>query len=268
MRKIRRAVTVVAIGTSVAMGVVLPAIPAAVAAPSQPTLKIVASGLNSPKHLLWTRNGVYVAESGTGGTDCITAPSVEGQGTTQYCVGDTASVDLVSRRGVKHVLTGLPSVIEKDSMTATGPAAVALNHDSLVVLYQDSLVQADGSTALPAPFSGVGGKALLASRAHNTWTPAVDFAAYAAAHPQDAATLGGLGETVYDSDPYDITRYKDGYAVVDAAANSLLYVDKQGTRDAPRAVPDRSANRSGRRARTGSRDGSGAGSSHVSRSRA
>ena len=230
MRKIRKAVTIVAIGGSFAIGVALPVVPAAAEpTPGHPTLKVVASGLNSPKHLLWSRDGVYVAESGTGGTNCITGPSIEGQGTTQYCVGDTASVDLVNRFGVKHVLTGLPSVVEQDSMTATGPAAVALNGDSLAVLYQDALVQADGSTPLPAPFSGTGGKLLLASRAHNTWTPAVDFAAYAAAHPQDAATVGGLGETVYDSDPYDITRYKDGYAVVDAAANSLLYVDKQGT---------------------------------------
>jgi hypothetical protein len=37
-----------------------------------------------------------------------------------------------------------------------------------------------------------------------------------------------LGETTFDSDPYDVTPYKDGFAVADAAANSLLYVSESG----------------------------------------
>lgn len=226
MRRARTAVTVVAMGGSVALGVIVPAAPA-LANNNHLSVRVVASGLNSPKHLTWGPGGVYVVESGTGGTHCVTGPATEGQGDTQYCVGDTAAVDVITNHGVRHLLTGLPSVVEQDSMTATGPSAVTFFHGALAVLYQDELVGPTGATALPAPFAKAAGRGLLAlpGRSHDYWVPVVDFARFAATHPQDAATLGGLGETVYDSDPYDATPYKDGFAVVDAAANSLLYVD-------------------------------------------
>jgi glucose/arabinose dehydrogenase len=226
MRRISRAAAVVAMGASVTLGVVVPAAPA-VAKSSQPTVHVAASGLNSPKHLTWGPGGVYVVESGTGGSNCVSGPSTEGPGITQYCVGTTAAVDVITRHGVRSVLTGLPSVVDQSSMTASGPSAVTFYRGALAVLYQDLLVGPDGATALPAPFANVAGRGLLAlpKRSHDTWIPVVDFARFAATHPQDPATLGGLGETVYDSDPYDVTPYKDGFAVVDAAANSLLYVD-------------------------------------------
>lgn len=226
MRRIRKAVTVVAVGTSVTLGLIVPAGPA-LAKASQPSVRVVASGLNSPKQLTWGPGGVLVAESGTGGSDCISGPSVEGEGTTQYCVGSTGAVDLITSHGVRPLLTGLPSVVEQDSMTATGPVDATFFHGVLAVLYQDALVGPDGTTALPAPFDRAAGRGLLALpwRSHENWVPVVDFARFAATHPQDPATLGGLGETVYDSDPYDATPYKDGFAVVDAAANSLLFVD-------------------------------------------
>jgi hypothetical protein len=52
-----------------------------------------------------------------------------------------------------------------------------------------------------------------------------DFAAFAAEHPQSDV---GPGETTFDSDPYDITPYRGGFAVVDAAANSLLWISPFG----------------------------------------
>ena len=63
-----------------------------------------------------------------------------------------------------------------------------------------------------------------------SWTPGPDVAAFAAANPQDPATLGGPpgGEVVYDSDPYAIVPYRGGYAIADAAANDVLWLSPWG----------------------------------------
>jgi hypothetical protein len=60
-------------------------------------------------------------------------------------------------------------------------------------------------------------------------TNVVDIAAFAAAHPQPASSLGTIpGETPYDSDPYDVVAYRGGWVVADAGANDLLYVSATG----------------------------------------
>ncbi len=57
----------------------------------------------------------------------------------------------------------------------------------------------------------------------------MDLAAYAAAHPQPAWSLGTVpGERAYDSDPFDVIAYRGGWVVADAAANSLLQVSPSG----------------------------------------
>jgi hypothetical protein len=57
----------------------------------------------------------------------------------------------------------------------------------------------------------------------------VNLAAYAAAHPQPAWSLGTVpGEKAYDSDPFDVVAYHGGWVVADAAANSLLQVSASG----------------------------------------
>jgi hypothetical protein len=79
-----------------------------------------------------------------------------------------------------------------------------------------------------------GGRKLSDDEAINTLTrgcspTAVDLAAYAAAHPQPAWSLGTVpGEKAYDSDPYDVVAYHGGWVVADAAANSLLQVSPSG----------------------------------------
>jgi streptogramin lyase len=56
-----------------------------------------------------------------------------------------------------------------------------------------------------------------------------NLARFAAQHPQTRDTLGNFpGETAYDSDPFAVTAYQGGYAVADAAANSVLYVNTAG----------------------------------------
>jgi hypothetical protein len=57
-----------------------------------------------------------------------------------------------------------------------------------------------------------------------------DFSAFEVAHNPDRGAGPGakLGNPSIDSDPYAFTRYRGGFAVVDAAANDLLWVSREG----------------------------------------
>ncbi|HET8615404.1 MAG TPA: ScyD/ScyE family protein, partial [Actinomycetales bacterium] len=105
---------------------------ATAAAPSAPT--VVATGLNNPRHLTFTRDGrLLVAESGTGGA----GPCIMSSEGSQVCYGPTGSVtELVRYRGVWHqrrMVTGLPSLASQvddpannlaKGGSATGPSDV------------------------------------------------------------------------------------------------------------------------------------------------
>jgi hypothetical protein len=202
-----------------------------------PAVRVVATGLNSPKHLTFGPRGLYIAESGTGGragSNCGAGIGVTGAPTT-FCEGPTGSVGLLTRFGVSTVRSGLPSVTEQDNQETLGPADVTFvrrgssARPELAVLFQDLLVNRDGTSGTPAPASTTFGKLLFANPFRSTLGPTIaNLAAFASANPQDSATLGGLGETTYDSDPYDITPYRGGYAIADAAANAVLWLSPHG----------------------------------------
>jgi hypothetical protein len=217
----------VALAGAVAAGVAIPA--AAAGASSGPTVSVVRSGLNNPRHLTLTGGGLWVAQAGAGGpagkSNCVTGPSTGGGGNTKYCVGPTGAVSLI-RHGHVATSVSLPSVIQTDSSEVAGPAAVTFSHGRSAVIMQDALVNSKGVNALPKPAGKLFGQLLIRS-GHKVST--VDLAAYAAAHPQSAWSLGTApGETAYDSDPYDVVAYHGGYLVADAAANSLLQVSPSG----------------------------------------
>jgi hypothetical protein len=221
----RFAAAVLAAG--VAAGVAIPA--AAAGASSGPAVSVVRSGLNNPRHLTLTSDGLWVAQAGAGGpvgtSNCVTGPSTGGAGNTKYCVGQTGAVSLI-RRGHIAASVRLPSVIQTDSSEVAGPAAAAFSHGRSAVIMQDVLVNSHGINALPKPAGKLFGQLLIRS-GHRV--SSVNIAAYAAAHPQSASSLGTVpGETAYDSDPYDVVAYHGGYLVADAAANSLLQVSPSG----------------------------------------
>jgi hypothetical protein len=75
-------------------------------------VSVVRGGLNAPRHLTLTRDGLWVAEADAGGpagtSNCVTGPATGGPGTTQYCVGQTGAVALI-RSGRVVATVGLPS---------------------------------------------------------------------------------------------------------------------------------------------------------------
>jgi streptogramin lyase len=229
MRRVATAAVVV-LGASLAGAAAVPALAKATPATIQET--VVQGGLNAPRHLVLSRSGVVVTEAGTGGpvgpSNCATGPSTEGAGTTQFCTGATGDIFTISPQGrMIPVLSRLPSVIEENIQEVTGPSAIAYGHGQEAVTIDDFLVNKDGSTnLLPQPFASAFGTLRLLSRGQ---TRVVGLAAFAAAHPQSAYSLGTIpGEVPWDSDPYDVVAYLGGWVVADAGANDLLYVSATG----------------------------------------
>lgn len=228
MIQLFRAGTAVAVVTS---GVVVMALCAAAPATAStrdtntPTSVVVASGLNNPKHMTFGPGGLYVAESGTGGSSCVTVDGFT------LCEGETGSVAVVNASGTHTVLSGLPST--EGNGTAGGAAAVTFDKGKLAVLFQDVAVNPDGTTSVQGPGVQALGKLVLAQplAGSSGWTFAADIAAFAAANPQDPATLGGIPgeESTFDSDPYDIVPFRGGYAIADAAANDVLWLSPSGS---------------------------------------
>jgi hypothetical protein len=225
------------LGVAIAGVACIALIPSAAAKVAKPAptpvgqLSVVVSGLNSPKHLAFGPDGhLYVAESGVGDptsapANCVMIPGDAGPALVNACVGKTGAIARIDGNQATTVLGGLESVQEPGE--ATGPSAVAFDHGRLAVLMQDLDVRADGSTGLPG--GDEFGKGLLAEPGSSTssWVLFPNFAAYATENPQ--VNGGGTqGETANDSDPYDITAYRGGWAVVDAAANDLLWISPLG----------------------------------------
>lgn len=229
MSQLFRTGSAIAAATVGAMVMALLAAGPAGAAPAHhhddPSVTVIASGLNSPKQITFGPGGIYVAESGTGGTSCVTV-----QGSSE-CEGETGAVALVSPWGTFNLLKGLPSVLD-GTQGAGGPVAVTFIHGKLGVLFQDAAVNPDGSTAVVGPGSAAFGKVLEAwpFSGSSGWSFGADLGAFAAANPQDPATMGGPpgDEVPYDSDPYDIIPFHGGYAIADAAANDVLWLSPDG----------------------------------------
>jgi hypothetical protein len=193
---------------------------------------VLQSALNTPRHLVLRGTGLVVTEAGTGAptgaSNCTTGPATEGAGTSPYCTDSTGDIFTISSRGrTSPLLSKLPSVTEESIQEVTGPSAIAFAHGQEAIAIDDFLVNPNGSNRLlPKPFASAFGTLRLIS---GRKTKIVNIAAFAAAHPQSAFSLGTIpGETAYDSDPYDVVAYRSGWVLADAGANDLLYVSATG----------------------------------------
>jgi hypothetical protein len=202
--------------------------------PGDPSgVQVIASGLAAPRHLsIGTDGALYVALGGSGGSSCVSSTS----GSGSYCIGATGAIDRISPWGsISSVLRGLPSVedtTEGGAPDYLGPAAVDDINGMLKVVTEDDDLNPNGTNGL-GPDGADLGQLITALPFSPPWSWRVgpSLAAYAAQHPQTSSTLGlppAAYESPTDSDPYDITPYDGGYAVVDAAANDLLWVSPFG----------------------------------------
>jgi len=208
-------------------------------ATAAPTVSVVAKGLNAPRHLTFGPGGdLYVAVAGVGGRDrrgCLPGTGVRGTA-TRFCPGQSSAIDRITLSGHSSpLLKVLPSVRETDTGQVTGAEAVTFHSGHPVVLMGNVQSDAIGQAPLNGGSAGSFGNLAEGKLYKRTGqilldgpSPRINLSAFAATHPQPAATLGGLpGETLYDSDPQDLAPYRGGYAVVDAGANDVLIVDSK-----------------------------------------
>jgi hypothetical protein len=141
----------------------------------------------------------------------------------------TGSITKIARGAQRRVVVGLPSVSTLDEQRAAGPADVLVRNGRYDVLLQDTAMSTRGDNGL-----GRDGKALgaLVSTPPGLAAPRVraSLSAFEAAHNPDhgAGPGSAYGNPPIDSDPYAFTGYRGGFAVVDAAANDLLWISPTG----------------------------------------
>ncbi len=82
--------------------------------------RVLASGLNNPRHLVFRGGTLYVAEAGKGGTrNCETGP----EGGT-VCYGATGSIMRLGKHP-RRIITGLPSIGDQGTGgSALGPSGI------------------------------------------------------------------------------------------------------------------------------------------------
>jgi hypothetical protein len=188
-------------------------------------LRVIATQLNNPRKLFLAADGaIYVAEAGVGGQNRCVATKPQ-----KSCVGLTGSITRISAGGQSRVLTHLVSVAYPSGGRAAGPADVIVQDNTYYLLIQDAFVKPDGTNVL-GPDGTTAGHLISAVPAKAARKDIADLAAFEAAHNPDRGAGPGtkFGNPPIDSDPYAFVSYRGGFAVVDAAANDLLWISPGG----------------------------------------
>ena len=116
---------VAALGLATALALAAPSAAGAQTQGHYKKFTVVADHLNNPRGLSPApHGGLYLAEAGSGGKVCISGGE---QGTT--CLGKTGSFDLVTKHGVKRIVTGLISGSGEGGVAAEGPVSVSRGPD-------------------------------------------------------------------------------------------------------------------------------------------
>ena len=197
-----------------------------------PQVSVVASGLNSPRHLAFgARGDLFVAEAGTGGS--TTACFIGGEGPA--CWGPTGSVTKVDRWGRQsRIVEGLPSMSNTPNLdSAIGPHGIT-------VLGKDTVVITNGGPTEPRTLdtqtrieretlaaqdkaANLFGRVLLIG-GHGRPLPLADIYEFERRVNPDAAT----GNPEVDTNPVAVIRDGHRFVVADAGGNAIDTVDLFG----------------------------------------
>jgi hypothetical protein len=202
-----------------------------VSAAGNPQVSVVASGLNNPRGLAFAHGQLYVAEGGTGGTDC--PAGAKGPTGGQLCVGRTSSLAVISHGVVHRVLTGLASSSDiPGGLAAEGVEAVTGTKHGLRVVFGESVVAALTHLPQGASFSPADSAAarhqlgMLASVSRGRLTVLADVGdadfTWSAVH-QDL-----VPSQFPDANPNALLQIGRTTYVIDAASNTLDSVDEHG----------------------------------------
>ena len=210
--------------------VLLLALGIAPAAAATTSVDIVASGLDSPRHLAFgSRGDLFVAEAGRGGSGpCF----VGGEGPA--CMGDTGAVTKIDRWGRQsRLVEGLASYANTPGNTnAIGPHGITvLGADRVVVTNGGPTEPKDASgspisrdtLAAQNPVADLFGR-LLRIKHHRQIRKVADIWAFERDVNPDAA----VGNPAVDSNPVDVLVDRGRFVVADAGGNAIDVVSHKG----------------------------------------
>jgi hypothetical protein len=193
--------------------------------------RVIASGLDSPRHLAFgSRGDLFVAESGRGGSGpCFAGP--EGPA----CVGATGAVTKISRTGKQsHWITGLASFANTPGNTdAIGPHGIAVRGAHRVLVTNGGPTEPADANGNPIsrdtlaaqnPVAGLFGRLLEVRRRGGAARRIADVWAFERASNPDAA----LGNPAIDSNVVDVLPLRRGYVIADAGSNTIDTVSRSG----------------------------------------
>jgi glucose/arabinose dehydrogenase len=192
---------------------VLCALPAGAAA--APSMSVIATGLDNPRHLSLSPNGrtLYVAAAGRAGNTCF------GPRRARTCFGYSGRILALSPTGdggaARTVAGGLLSVAGPDGSFATGPDGVSAGPDGRVVTVVTSATPRD-IAGLPRRAQAQAGELLRVLPRPLSGVAAID--AFEWKNNSD----GVRGDV--NSNPYAVLALEDGEVVADAGANAIVSV--------------------------------------------
>ena len=217
---------VAAITTSLLVSFV--AVPAAPAAADQdhrePSSRVVATGLNNPRHVRWANGGLYIAEAGVGGSgDCV--PSPEGG---EACYGASGSITRLKHHRQSRVATRLPSIAGEGGANALGPSDLLVHGRRYTVAIG---LGADPKLRPTTPANARKLATVSTGRfGHRGLKVVADIGRYEARKNPDGGEL--------DTNPVALLRRHGKTYVVDAGGNSLLRIRRHGRVKAKEVFPD------------------------------
>jgi hypothetical protein len=200
----------------------------------------VASGLDNPRGVAYYQGGLLVAEAGHGGPACAS------DGT---CVGRTSQISSVNLANGTHrpLVSNLFSVFDPVANGALGVSGLSVDDGRVLAIIAAAPQWFDGFPCTTDECRAIintanmqAGRLISVSR-NGKWRPiasvgAFDFE-YTTAHP--------FPPDEPDANPHGVLAVDEGAYVADAAANTLDFVDRQGTisvvhhffKDAPADYP-------------------------------
>jgi hypothetical protein len=197
-------------------------------AAADPSMTLVASGLNSPRGIDIGPNGaIYVAEAGTAGDDCRTGPD------GVVCYGPTGSITRVWHGTQSHIISGLPSVAMAGEPgmppEAVGPAGIDVHGNGNIefTLGNGTARQLFDDVANAQSLGW-----LLKATPSGEWSPLADVAAF---------EFDDNPEGEVNANPFGVAAVAGGAAVVDSGGNDLLWTDRAGRVSLLSVFPDRTA---------------------------
>jgi hypothetical protein len=170
--------------------------------------KVVARGLDNPRHVRVAGDALYVAESGVGGRGpCISAGEDE-----QACYGNSGAITRIRNGRQARVVTGLPSLAETGGTNASGPADVRVRGRNYTVALGLGAAPSERAKLPPR------GQRLATVSVGRFGRPGLRVVADVARYEARVNPDGRLRDT----NPTGLVQRRGRSYVVDAGGNSLL----------------------------------------------